>query len=269
MLAIVFRTICPSLCGTCDSLEVAAWVESNVRCSLFDLCKYWCCRCLSSCNLHSVSLFNRHFMLSRGMPLWIRRLLLASSQHACDPTACLVGAASLTGTITYYATTLKEVDSNHTGSGGSVHSKDTDYGRGASGGLDGSGEGNPTDGDALEGAAATTLPPSVAVEIDAAAAKDATPCTRRVNSCQTCTEVGDACMQCRNAQYLHNGACVPACPAVGFTPKGTGNFNRACLIADPVRHPILFCADVSKFLAIDETIHNSQFTIPHRLLRIC
>lgn len=52
-----------------------------------------------------------------------------------------------------------------------------------------------------------------------------------LEGCHTCSlkyGVPFECSLCKNEQYLHNGHCVPKCPA-GFAGIGRGNFRRKCV----------------------------------------
>jgi len=56
-------------------------------------------------------------------------------------------------------------------------------------------------------------------------------CAATDADCHTCSWNGSSgtCVRCKNEQYLHEGICVPTCPA-GFTGSGTGSFNRVCAV---------------------------------------
>lgn len=55
-----------------------------------------------------------------------------------------------------------------------------------------------------------------------------TVCVPKENNCQECSIDGISCQKCRNAHYLHEGACLEQCPT-GTSPRGTGNYNRRCI----------------------------------------
>ena len=47
--------------------------------------------------------------------------------------------------------------------------------------------------------------------------------------CETCTEDGLACAQCRDGRFLLDSRCVASCPE-GSTAHGSGRFNRVCAV---------------------------------------
>eukprot|EP00041_Stephanoeca_diplocostata_P037591 m.1428551 g.1428551 ORF g.1428551 m.1428551 type:complete len:1296 (-) comp25066_c0_seq72:228-4115(-) len=53
-------------------------------------------------------------------------------------------------------------------------------------------------------------------------------CRDRADSCHACSaEDADDCRMCRNEAYLHQGVCLPTCPA-GYLQRGLGFYSRRC-----------------------------------------